>query len=216
LDIVDQILIFLQSYGYFGCFVIGGVGNTVPFLPLPYLLPIFLIAAVSNPFFVGISTGLGATLGKCVSYFIGRSGGSMLGEKKQKELRCFSTLLGRYGAVAVFIFAYLPLPDDIIVIPFGLAKYSFTKFFTALILGKLALGLTVSYAGYYSLRIGGLFFGVGNIIVVAAVSIIFMFVMVFAIYRIDWIEATEYIDRNGAWAYIKLLIKRTFSRGARE
>ena len=214
MDYLDQILIFLQSYGYLGCFLIGLVGNALPFAPIPYLVPIFLIATVLNPFWVGLATGLGASLGKTISYVIGRAGGGLLPQKKQLELRCFSRLVGRYGAVAIFIFAYLPMPDDVVVIPFGMAKYSFPRFFLALVLGKLALGWTVAYAAYYSVQLGWLIMGSVNVIIVTVLSIFFMFLMMYIIYKIDWIEAAEYIDNNGVRAYLRLLVRRTFKRGS--
>jgi len=210
---LDVILAALQSYGYAGTFVIGLLGNAVPFLPVPYLVPIFLLSTILNPLWVGISVGIGASFGKCVSYLIGRGGWKMLGEKRQRELECFSTLLGKYGAVAVYLFASLPLPDDIIVIPFGMIKYSFKKFFAALILGKLTLGLIVAYTASYSFEYAKIFLGESNSIITTAASIIFMLLMIVIIFRIDWIEAAEFIDKNGIWAYIKLLIRRTFRRG---
>lgn len=213
---LDVILAALQSYGYAGTFIIGLLGNAVPFLPVPYLVPIFLLSTILNPLWVAISVGIGASFGKCVSYLIGRGGWRMLGEKRQRELECFSTLLGKYGAVAVYLFASLPLPDDIIVIPFGMMKYSFKRFFAALILGKLTLGLIVAYTASYSFEIAKIFLGGGNPIITTAASVIFMLLMMAMIFRINWIEAAEFIDKNGVWAYIKLLIGRTSRRGKEE
>jgi len=208
----EVILTVLQSYGYLGTFILGLLGNAIPFLPVPYLIPIFLLSSVLNPLWVGISVGIGASLGKCVSYLIGRGGVRAFGEKKQRELESVSTLLGKYGVLAVFIFTALPLPDDIIVIPFGMMKYSFKKFFTALLLGKLVLGLIVAYTASYSFEIAKMFLGESAIITTAA-SVIFMILMIIIIFKIDWIEAAEFIDRNGVWAYIRMLIKRTFKKG---
>lgn len=207
-----MILMALQSYGYLGTFILGLLGNAIPFLPVPYLIPIFLLAGVLNPLWVGISVGIGASLGKCVSYLIGRGGVKVFGEKKQRELECFSTILGKYGAVAVFIFASLPLPDDIIVIPFGMMKYSFKKFFPALLLGKLVLGLIVAYTASYSIAIAEMFFGESTLITTAA-SVVFLILMLIIIFKIDWIEAAGFIDKNGVWAYIRMLFRRTFKQG---
>ena len=120
----EIILAALQSQGYAGMFLIGIVGNMIPFIPVPFLIPVFLVSTVLDPLPLGIAVGIGSAIGKCVSYAIGRGGAKILGEKKQKELSVFSRLLGRYGVVAVLLFATLPLPDDIIVIPFGMMKYA--------------------------------------------------------------------------------------------
>jgi uncharacterized membrane protein YdjX (TVP38/TMEM64 family) len=209
---LDVVLTVLQSYGYLGTFILSLLGNAIPFLPVPYLIPVFLLSSVLNPLWVGISVGIGASLGKCVSYLIGRGGVKVFGEKRQRELECFSTILGKYGAVAVFIFAALPLPDDIIVIPFGMMKYSFKKFYTALLLGKLVLGLIVAYTASYSFEFAKIFLGENSIIVTAA-SVVFLLLVIIIIFKIDWIEAAGFIDRNGIWAYIKMLIRRTFKQG---
>jgi len=113
----EVILDALQSQGYLGMFLIGIVGNMIPFLPVPFLIPVFLVSTVLDPLPLGIAVGIGSAIGKCASYAIGRGGAKMLGEKKQAELGVFSRLLGKYGIAAVLLFSILPLPDDVIVIP---------------------------------------------------------------------------------------------------
>lgn len=198
----------LLSYGYLGTFVISVIGNLVPFLPVPYLIPIFLLSHVLDPFFVGITVGIGASLGKCVSYVIGRGGRAILDEKKKKDLECFGNLLGKYGIIAVYLFASLPLPDDIIVMPFGIIKYNFKKFFVALLLGKLTLGMIVAYTSKYSFEYANIFIGKGNSLLTIIASVAFMLLMTWVIYKIDWIEATQYIEKNGVIAYIKFLTRK--------
>jgi membrane protein DedA with SNARE-associated domain len=182
----------------------------IPFLPVPYLVPIFLIAPYLNPLLVALSVAIGATLGKCISYLLGRGGYTLLGESKKSELQCLSALLGKYGAVAVYAFASLPLPDDIIVIPFGIMKYNFPKFLLALFLGKLTMGFIVAYASVFGWQILSWLVGGENVILITAASIVFMLLMLLLIFKINWIEAAEYVDKNGLLAYIKLLITRVF------
>ncbi|MGQ9760074.1 MAG: VTT domain-containing protein [Candidatus Methanomethylicaceae archaeon] len=198
----------LLAYGYIGTFIISILGNVVPFLPVPYLIPIFLLAEVLDPLSVGIAVGLGASLGKCVSYALGRGWRAILEEKKKRELECFGRLLGKYGVIAVYLFASLPLPDDIIVMPFGIIKYDFKKFFAALLLGKLTLGMIVAYTARYSFEYAKIFIGNGDPLPIVMVSVIFMLLMAWIIYKIDWIEATEYIDKEGVFAYLRLIVER--------
>jgi len=200
----------LQQYGYAVVIAISLFGNIVPFLPVPYLVAIFPLALYLNPILVALGVGVGATLGKCVSYLIGRGGFSLLGESRKKELQCLSSLLGKYGVIAVYIFAAFPLPDDIVVIPFGLMKYNFPKFLLALFLGKLTLGVIVAYASVFGWGILSWLVGGDNILLITAASIALMLLMIFVIFRIDWIEAAEYVDKNGILAYIRLLLNRAF------
>lgn len=204
---------FFQEYGYVGITAISLFGNMIPFLPVPYLVAIFLMAPYLNPLLVALGVGVGATLGKCVSYLLGRGGYSLLGESKKRDLQCLSTLLGKYGAMAVYVFASLPLPDDIVIIPFGLMKYNFTKFFLALFLGKLTLGLIVAYASVFGWGIISWLVGGDNVIVITVISVAFMLLMIYIIFKIDWIEAAEYVDKHGITAYIRLLFSRTFRLG---
>ncbi len=198
----------LLAYGYFGTFTISLLGNFVPFLPVPYLIPIFLLSQVLDPLLVGLSVGLG----KCVSYAIGRGGRVILDEKKKKELECFGNLLGKYGVIVVYIFASLPLPDDIVVMPFGIVKYNFKRFFVALLLGKLTLGMIVAYAARYSFEYAKIFIGNGNPLLTIAVTVAFVLLMTWVIYKINWIEATEYIEKNGVVAYIRLMMSRAVKK----
>jgi len=91
-------------------------------------------------------------------------------------------------------------------------KYSFKKFFGALILGKVMLGLLVAYAGRYSFTFLTFLLGEGNILVSVLASVIFMALMIIIILKIDWIEAAEYIDKHGPISYIRLLARRLLGR----
>lgn len=202
----------LKGYGYGGALLIGFVGNLIPFLPVPFLIPVFLLSSILDPLLLGITVGIGATFGKCVSYLIGRGGATFLSEKKKQELKCFSSLLGKFGDLAIFIFSAFPLPDDVIIIPFGLAKYNFKRFFAMLLLGKLFLGLLVSYAGHYSFEVITEFLGEGNVLIGVLGSVVLLVVLTAIILKIDWIEAVEYIHSNGVFAYARMMLGRIFRR----
>jgi len=204
---------FFIQYGYFGITAISIFGNMIPFLPVPYLVAIFLLAPYLNPLLVALGVAVGATLGKCISYLIGRGGYSLLGQSRKEELVCLSSMLGKYGAIAVYFFASLPLPDDIVIIPFGLMKYNFTKFFVALFLGKLTLGFIVAYAAFYGWEIISWLVGGDNVILITALSVAFMLLMIFIIFKINWIEAAEYVSKKGILAYLKMILKRALNPG---
>ena len=63
----------------------------------------------------------------------------MLSSKIKGKMIPLQRLLGRYGAIGAFIAAVSPIPDDIVYIPLGLAKYSPWKFAIATFLGKFVL-----------------------------------------------------------------------------
>lgn len=202
----------LKGYGYAGALLIGFVGNLIPFLPVPFLIPVFLLSSVMDPLPLGIVVGIGATIGKCVSYMIGRGGAAFLSDRKRQELRCFSKALGKYGDLAIFLFSAFPLPDDVIIIPFGLAKYNFKRFFIMLLLGKLFLGLLVAYAGHYSFEVMMAFLGEGNVLMGVLGSVVLLVILTAIILKIDWIEAVEYINNNGILAYARMMLDRIFKK----
>lgn len=202
----------LQGYGYAGALLIAFFGNLVPFLPVPFLIPIFIISGVLDPLPLGLAVGAGATFGKCVAYAVGRGGAAFLGEKKKEELRCFSRALGKYGDLAIFIFSAFPLPDDVIAIPFGIARYNFKRFFVMLLLGKLFLGLLVAFSGHYSFEIIIGYLGNGNVLYGVLASVVLVVLITAIILRINWIEAVDYTQKNGLLAYARMLINRALSR----
>lgn len=212
LDFSWLINLFIE-YGYAGIASISIVGNMVPFLPVPYLVAIFLLAPYLNPALVALCVAIGATVGKCISYLIGRGGYNLLGASRKEGLQCLSSLLGKYGAIAVYFFAALPLPDDIVIIPFGLMRYNFPKFFVALFVGKLTLGFIVAYAAFYGWGIISWLVGDNNVILITILSVVFMLIMILIILKINWIEAAEFVGEKGIVAYIKLLLNRALRPG---
>jgi len=212
LDWFSILIESLQGYGYAGALLIAFFGNLVPFLPVPFLIPIFIISGVLDPLPLGLAVGAGATFGKCVAYAVGRGGAAFLGEKKKEELRCFSRALGKYGDLAIFIFSAFPLPDDVIAIPFGIARYNFKRFFVMLLLGKLFLGLLVAFSGHYSFEIIIGYLGNGNVLYGVLASVVLVVLITAIILRINWIEAVDYTQKHGLLAYARMLINRALSR----
>ena len=64
-------------------------------------------------------------------------------------MRPFERLVKKYGAAAAFFAAATPMPDDIIFIPLGLAKYNPKRFFAATLAGKLVLSYIIVFISHY-------------------------------------------------------------------
>ena len=58
-------------------------------------------------------------------------------------MRPFERLVKRYGAAAAFIAVATPLPDDMVFVPLGLAKYNPKRFFIVTLTGKLVLSYVI-------------------------------------------------------------------------
>jgi membrane protein DedA with SNARE-associated domain len=75
-------------------------------------------------------------------------GGRKLLKEKNKWLKVAESWFKKNGFITIFIFALTPLPDDVVGIIGGMAKYDIRKFFIASLLGKIILSLAISYLGY--------------------------------------------------------------------
>ena len=100
-------------------------------------------------------------------------------------------LLSRYGWMGVFTAAATPIPDDIVYIPLGLAKYSPLKFVSALFVGKFVLGGVIVVISIYFGRpfIEYLLAETSNpkfLIIIAALTIVIIVVTIYYFIKIDW------------------------------
>ena len=61
----------------------------------------------------------------------------------------FQRLIKKYGAAAAFVAAATPIPDDLVYVPLGLAKYNPRRFFISTLLGKLLLCYILVLSSHY-------------------------------------------------------------------
>lgn len=142
----------LATYGYLGVFVISLAVNLLPFTsPSNMILAgaITFLFPVMNPLFVGLAVAIAASIAKTAHYYVASYLGSKTGSKAEK-LRSYGGYLGRWGALAAFVAAASPIPDDPIVIPLGMAQYSPVKFFIAYLTGKALVSVGGAYLGRQS------------------------------------------------------------------
>ncbi|MEM3641871.1 MAG: hypothetical protein QXH37_08130, partial [Candidatus Bathyarchaeia archaeon] len=97
--------------------------------------------------------------------------------------------------VTIFLFALLPLPDDLIFIPLGIMRYSLVKAFIPALIGKLCMSIIIVYSAGSVREIIQRIFGVesdwvsaliGMVIAVALLVIIFIIM-----FRVDWEKTFE-------------------------
>jgi uncharacterized membrane protein YdjX (TVP38/TMEM64 family) len=180
----------VTQYGYAGAFIISIFGNFTIFFPVPFTITIYAFGATLNPFLLGIVCGFGSTIGEFSAYLLGRGGRKVIEDRYEKRLESAKVLIQRYGMTIIFLFALLPLPDDVILIPLGVLEYDLKKALTAAFLGKVCMCTIVAYAGRYSYTFVRDLFESGGILGGIA-SVILLFVILVAMMRIDW---TKFID----------------------
>jgi uncharacterized membrane protein YdjX (TVP38/TMEM64 family) len=165
----------LATYGYLGVFLVSLAVNLLPFTsPSNMILAgtiAFLLPAM-NPFIIGLAVAVAASGAKTAHYYVASYVGAKAGSKAEK-LESYGKRLGRWGALAAFVAAATPIPDDPVVIPLALSHYSPVKFFVGYFTGKVLVSVAGAYLGRQSaLTLQGLFPSNEYIVVTAIVSIL--------------------------------------------
>jgi len=207
--LMDVLMKIALNYGYVGAIIVSILGNFLPFIPIPYLIAIYYMASYMpvDPIILGIVAGIGGAIGKSVIYLLGFEGSKIIiTEEKRRQIEKFKEMLGKYGAIAVFFATVTPSPDDIVIIPLGLVRYSFIKFFIATALGKILLSIAVALFGKYFTEQLNIVFGEGNIYGIL-ISIIVLLIMTWIILKIDWIKVAEIVDTSGLRGLIGIVIQ---------
>lgn len=172
---------------YFGAFLISTFGNFTVFLPVPYALAVILLGTQEfiEPLILALVCGFGAAIGELSAYAIGRGGRELIEEKYGKRIESMKKLIEKYGFAAIFLFAATPLPDDMLLIPVGVMKYSIVKAVVAAILGKTVLCAILAYGGrFFRPLVEALFGGGGTAGTV--IGILGTILLVYLMLRIDW------------------------------
>lgn len=134
------------------------IGGTSILLPIPYhIFTISFAAAGLNPFLLGIAAGLGALIGDSTTYYIAYRGHDIIPRKNKFFNKIFDWLLNKkpffLPIFAFFYAALIPLSDDIIMIPAGLAHYPFKRLIISLGLGKILFHTLLAFSGFYGLSL---------------------------------------------------------------
>ena len=184
------------NYGYPGVFLLALLCNLTFFLPAPLVVPIYAMGVTHNPVILGLCSGLGSAIGEFSSYIIGLGGSNIITERYNEQVRITKRLLERHGALLIFVFALTPLPDDLLLVTYGIIKYNLKKAFSAMLLGKILMNTFVAYAGKYSFE-----FVWGNIVTLNPTQIILfgLPVLIVAVYlmRQDWMDLLLRMESSG-------------------
>jgi len=180
----------VSTYGYLGAFIISLFGNFTIFFPVPFTLTIYAFGATLNPFYLGAVCGVGSTIGEFSAYLIGRGGRRVLDEKYEKRLETVKLLIQEYGVFIIFIFAVLPLPDDLILIPMGILRYDVRKAMISMFVGKTVMCTLIALGGRYSYEFVREIFASGGIIGGIA-SVVLLGLIIWAMLRYDWSRFIE-------------------------
>ena len=142
---------FASEDGYLILALVNFFGSLIPFVPLPGFL-LLATMSVGNEYdlhVLALLSAITATVAKQMIFFVSFSGRRIMNEKTRKRMRPFERLVKKYGAAAAFVAAATPMPDDIIFVPLGLAKYNPKRFFIATLTGKIVLSYIIVLISHY-------------------------------------------------------------------
>jgi membrane protein DedA with SNARE-associated domain len=197
---------FYSDSGYIGIFVISFIGSIIVFIPVPYF-PILISSALNkdfDPHMIALSSALGAVLAKIIIFIASYYGRNILSNKTKTKMQPLQKLLSKYGAIGAFLAALTPIPDDLIYIPLGLAKYSAKKFAIATFLGKFIFGEIIVWGTVFLGRpIMEEVLSVSDAsnqlstIVVTVLTVVLLILVLFFTFKVDW---GKIIGRWFPWA----------------
>jgi len=148
--VVEQ---YVQNFGYIGLFVasvISGFNVIVP-VPVVAFFPFFVSTGLQEiPIILVISFGM--VVGDLLGYSIGRGGREMFSEKKQKQLDRMTVRIDRmqqrhrlFPAIFLFFYAaFLPIPNELVVIPMGFFRFRLRYMVIAIFLGNLVFNILLA------------------------------------------------------------------------
>ena len=192
-SIIEFIIIFLTSFGF----------NLIPFAgPSNLLIASTAAIGITNAdsttlLIIGFLVALGAASAKGIHYMVTFFVSKHLSEERRKRLDVDAARIRRWAFVLLYVAAATPIPDEPIVIPLGLMKYSPVKFFTAYFLGKISITIVGAFLG----NVAGDFLSTwfspeATFIISIIVSIVLTVVVTIILLKVDFGKITKKILRR--------------------
>lgn len=133
--------------GYVGLVLVSFFGSLIPFVPFPAFI---LLATMSTTDefdlnIIAITSAVASAAAKQIIFTLSYGGRKIISEQTRKRIKPFERLVKRYGAGAAFVAAATPIPDDLIYVPLGLAKYNPLRFFISTVAGKIVLSYAIVF-----------------------------------------------------------------------
>lgn len=200
-DFLQELAKWLQNfsiqYGYLGIFLISLLGSMSIFFPIPYTVVLFTLGSIEtfNPILIALASSIGSALGEFSGYLLGLGGRKIISEKGRRNVEFLLKIFGRYGALAIFIFALTPLPDDLLFIPLGVMRYGFLRAFIPAFLGKLCMSLIIVYSARFTVGIIREIFGIesdwASAIIGTVIALILLVIVFILMFKVDWEKVIE-------------------------
>lgn len=194
--------------GYTGSFLVSLVGNATVLFPFPYIGLPFILGGIQStpggpfvfdPWAIGIVSGVGASMGEMTGFLLGYAGGEFIEEEKRSMFRNFALCHPRLTPLVLWLLAATPIPDDVLVIPLGAAKYPWWKVAVPQIIGKSMFLTAIAWGGRLGLSwIEELIFSDPLSLVSESIEVIVVLLVIITLYlmaRFDW---ARHVDKSNS------------------
>jgi membrane protein YqaA with SNARE-associated domain len=186
--------------GYEGAFIISIIGNATILVPFPYIGVAFILGGlreeatmtfIFDPWLIGLISGIGAMLGEMTGYLIGYGGGKLIDETQTNAFKNYVESHPKATPFVVWFLAATPIPDDVLLVPLGAARYSWWKIVLAQLLGKTMFLMGIAWSGRIGLDFVDSLIGNMNPLsitsrLVEISSVLLVIIAIYMLVRIDW------------------------------
>jgi membrane protein YqaA with SNARE-associated domain len=138
---------FVEAYGLGGAFVISVLESFIFPVPTATFIAPFTALGV-DPLVITLVATAGSLIGAVVGYLLGRHLGQPVAERLfAKHIPKVEKWYDKYGAWAVLIAAFSPIPFKVFTWTSGIFELDFKKFMIAAAIGRFAQFAVAAYAG---------------------------------------------------------------------
>lgn len=190
---IEFIITFLVAFGL----------NLIPFFGPSNLLiastaAIGMVNADATALFtIALLIALAAALAKGIHYMVTFFVSGHLSEKNQTRLEIKAEKVRRWAFLLLYLAAATPIPDEPVVIPLGLMKYSPPKFFTSCFLGKITITIAGAFLGNW---VESNFSSLFSPLEMVAISIILTIIVTLIMFKIDVSTLLDKIFKRGKFS----------------
>ena len=141
-DFNERLIAVIVTYGLVGAFLNSVLANATLIIQIPYT-PTFIFLASqtdSTSYLVALVVigAISSTIGEVISYSIGHSVGTTIvkADRLTAIVHGIASKHPRLATMIILAFAATPLPDDLLIIPLGLAGYGARRIIVPTLIGK--------------------------------------------------------------------------------
>lgn len=133
---------------YLIVFAVTLLSSCTILFPAPGVAFVMAAASIWNPAIVAIVAAVGGSLGELTAYYAGYLGKKIMIDEQMAAYRWAKSWMDRYGILAVFLFALIPmLLFDLVGIVAGALRLPVCKFYLACLAGRIPRSFIETYIG---------------------------------------------------------------------